>query len=275
MHMGHRAGSGTPSVNCFYHLSINRLTINTYNIMSIRRDYIPGNPATFNNWSETLYAFALAQAATIIPAAQMAAFTAIRAQYLPLWTAYSNEGTRTKQQAIDYRAFIKNDYVPFLRAFVQGYVVNNIEIPIGTRVGLGLSPRGANPRQAKPVIKAIPTMSVSPLGGGKVSFGFTPSGNKRTGILTEADGITLFFRTASGKQPVEVTINDGLVPLESVTRTELDGPVESYYSTKARFTLQFARELVGTFLEVYARWTNSSDPSKNGPFSSTIKVVIS
>lgn len=245
--------------------------------MAKNRDYIPTNPDGFNTWSEELYAFALAQAVTIIPAAQMAAFTAIRLLYLPLWTAYKNEVTRTRQQSVDYRQFIKRDYVPFLRAFVQGYVVNNVEIPIGARVGLKLNPRGVNPRVSKPTIKVYPDMSVKPLGGGKVAFAFSPSGNKRTGILPEADGITITFRIISRNAISQVVINDGAEPTttEHITAAQVDGPTESFYSTKARFTLQFGREAIGNYLEVYARWTNSSEPSKSGGYTSAVTIVIS
>lgn len=240
-----------------------------------RKDYIPTNPEKFNTWVENLYATVIALLAGIIPAAQLAAFTAMRAQYLPLWNDYKNEGTRTRQQSVDYHTFVRTQFKPFLRAFVQGYVVNNLDIPIGTRVGLGLNPRAASQRQAKPVITVMPDMTVKPLGGGKISLAFSPSGNKRTGILPDADGITVSYRIISRNQTAQVVINDGPGEQEHIAAGQIDGPVESIFSTKARFTMQFSREAIGNYLEVYARWTNSSEPAKNGSYTTAITIVIS
>ena len=237
------------------------------------RDYIPTNPEARNLWSENLYAATLANAtAWGIPADKMTEFTDQRTLYTPLYAAFSVKRTRTPEQSENYQNFMRTSYIPFLREFVQGFVVNNSLIPMGTRTGLGLNPRGVNPRKAKPAITVIPIIDVKPLGGGKVAFSFNPSGNKRAGILNEADGVLLYTRVVTPDRANGMALNNGPVEVET-DPLELVG-YDSQFSTKARLTQQFTRDKVGSFLEVYARWANSSNPEKNGPFTTMVKVVI-
>lgn len=239
------------------------------------KDYIPSNNNEFMAFQTNLNEEVTANAvAWNIPAAEATALDTWSTGYAPLFNAIINKNTRTREQVIahdEYRA----DYEAFLRPFCQGFLVNNTLIPISERAAMGLNPRGLNPRSERPAITSAPIPSLKPLGGGMVKFSFKVAESvSRTARHPDSNGVEVFYKLESlVQQPV--VLNDGLMEEEPVAVQDDDNGFENQFSTRAQFISELGLEHVGQRLSVYARWVNTSDPSKNGPYSSTISMVVS
>lgn len=239
------------------------------------RDYIPSSINDFMSFQDNLNTEVAANAATWnIPATEATALATWSAGYLPLFNAIVNKNTRTREQIIAHDQYRK-DYVAFLRPFCQSFLTNNLLIPVSVRVALGLNPRGLNPPSTRQAITSSPIPSMKPLGGGMVRFGFkVADSNSTRGRHPESNGVEVYYRL----EPVNVgqqTINDSLVEEEPTGATSKDGTLDKAFNTRASFISELGLQNVGMRLSIYARWVNTSSPSKNGPFSSTISMVIS
>lgn len=209
-----------------------------------------------------------------IPAAEATALDTWSTGYEPLFNAIINKNTRTRQQVIAHDEYRK-DYVAFLRPFCQGFLVNNTLIPISERVAMGLNPRGLNPRSQRPEILTAPIPSLKPLGGGMVQFSFkVEDSNTRTARHPESNGVEVYYKlepVLTDAQPVnDVLVEDD----ENIATDDLAG-YEHTFSTRARFVSELGLEHVGQRLTVYARWVNTTDREKSGPFSATTSMVVS
>ncbi len=240
------------------------------------RNYIPNNNSDFMAFQENLNTEVTANAtAWNIPTAEATALSTWSTGYGPYFAAIVNKNTRTREQVIahdEYRA----DYVAFLRPFCQGFLVNNTLIPISERAAMGLNPRGLNPRSERPAITTAPIPSLVPMGGGMVKFSFkVAESNLRVARHPESNGVEVYYKLESlVEQPQPM--NDVLIEEEGPSSAaDDDKGFETHFSTRAQFTDELGLENVGKRLSIYARWVNTSDPSKNGPYSSTISMVVS
>lgn len=259
--------------------------------MTKAKDYIPGNINDFFVFQLNLNAQVTANAvAWNIPATEATQLDALSVAFGPISQAVSNEETRTRQQLLAYKTYRK-DYVAFLRPFCQSFLSNNVVIPVDVRKALGLNPRGVNPRTERTDILTAPILAMQPLGGGKVRFSFrVAASNTRTARHPESNGVMIYYKYATGSTPlppvppVLPTANSETTETQSFELSNSDSdnnglPTEdgykTFFSTRASFFSQLALSDIGRTMHVYAQWVNTSDQSKNGPFSMVGTLIIS
>lgn len=263
--------------------------------MSKRPDYISSSAIQFNQFQGDLHtAVTLNAVQWGISAPLLGEFTQWSTNYVAFYSQVSIKDKRTKEALDNYKAFVV-DYVFFLRSFVQGSLVNNALIPIGTRGALGLNPRGLSPRQPKEKITTEPIVKLIPLGGGLVRFNFKVDAASRLAHMhPDSNGIAIYYRFSSignpAPLPPPVTSSLGAPVLTHEEGEETDMVVtrdsradnglpttegyELYVSTRAQFMLQFSLSDIGKMLHVYARWINSSKPQNSGNFSNVSSMLI-
>lgn len=238
------------------------------------RDYIPSSNSDFNTFQEDLNTEVTPNAAAWnIPAAEVTALNNWSVGYQLVYKPITNARTRTREQLIAHDEYRK-DYVAFLRPFVQGFLANNILIPISQRAAMGLNPRGLKPRSKRPQIETAPIPTLKAMGGGMVQFSFkVEDSNIKRGRHPESNGVEVYYRLeAQYKEPAPV--NDVLVE-EAVPAPKASVDYKQRFSTRAQYLEELGKDAIGQRLTVYARWVNTSDPEKNGPFSATTSTVIS
>ena len=115
-------------------------------------------------------------------------------------------------------------------------------------------------------------------------FSFSVVGDvKRTRRHPESNGVDVFYKFQGGSTPVPppptpVTADSEPPSGEPTANTSglpTSGGYETSFSTRARFTSQLSLDDIGKTLHVYARWANTSDRVKSGPFSMVSTVVVS
>lgn len=229
-----------------------------------KNDYIPDNNDDFEKFESTLSSAVQTNAVLWnIPAGEAAELNTWSTDYAPLYDAIKNENYRTRQQLIDHDVY-KRDYVQFIRGFVQSFVVNNKLIPMGTRVGLGLHPRGLNPRTPRPNIVTIPIQFMKPMGGAAVKFTFKiEESAKRVARHPDSNGVRMYYRFVAPGAPLPTT------------KADEDGSgFEEFFSTRAQFRKTFAQDKKGHTLQIQSQWVNTSDESKSGQLSDLLGTVI-
>lgn len=236
------------------------------------RDYIPTNNSAFMAFQQNINAQVTANAATWnVPAAEATLLNTWSTGYEPLFESILNKNTRTRQQVLAHDEYRK-DFEAFLRPFCQGFLVNNILIPLSERAAMGLNPRGLNPRTERPIITSAPIPSLKPLGGGMVRFSFkVADSNSRTARHPDSNGVEVYYRLEDQVVPPQ-PVNDALIEEE---QTADNAHFDNHFSTRARFINDLGLDNIGKRLVLYSRWVNTSDPSKNGPYSSTVSIVVS
>lgn len=240
------------------------------------RDYIPSNNSDFMAFQATINAEVTANAVTwSIPATEATALDTWSTGYQPLFEAIVNKNTRSREDVIAHDAYRKN-YVAFLRPFCQGFLTNNPVIPIGERVAMGLNPRGLNPPSKRPDIDSAPITALTPMGGGMVKFSFkVAASDKRTARHPDSNGVEVFYKLED-LAPVNAPLNDALLEEDLVVNAEnADSDYDHIFNTRAQFKQELGLENVGKRLTVYARWVNTTDSSKNGPYSTITSLVVS
>lgn len=244
------------------------------------KDYIPSNNNDFFNFQGYLNTEVSTNAvAWNVPASEQTALDTWSNGYGNVYKNITNVETRTRQDITahdEYRA----DFVAFLRPFCQGFLTNNLLIPVSDRVAMGLNPRGLNPRSERPYITTAPVPELKALGGGLVRFTFkVEASNKRYARQADSNGVEVYYKLLS-----QATKPEAVVVLEDSLDAEADNPADSglptdgyknMFSTRARFNYQLAIEDIGKTLHVYARWVNTSDAKKSGPYSMVSTAVVS
>jgi len=256
--------------------------------MSRRPDYIPPKLVDFNKFQTDLHLDVVTNATQWgIPALLVSDFTTWHTNHTALYMRVSNKDKRTKEDLDNYRAFQK-DYIVFLRALVQGSLVNNALIPIGTRGSMGLNPRGLSPRQPKEKISTVPLITLSPLGGGMIRFNFkVDTGSKIAHMHPDSNGLAIYYRFTEigGSVPnpptaaiatLGVAVDAKGDPIQAADNNipRIEG-FELHVSTKAQFIRQMGVMHIGQMLHVFAQWINSSKPENNGNYSMVTAIVIS
>lgn len=239
------------------------------------RDYIPNKTAQFMTFQQNLNTQVTANAvAWNVPATEATSLDTWSTGYATVFNPIINKNTRTRQQVIAHDQY-KADYIAFLRPFCQAFLTNNLLIPMSERVAMGLNPRGLNPPSTRPKIITAPIPSLKPLGGGMVQFGFKVADSvSLRGRHPDSNGVEVYFKL----EPVsagQAVLNDSLVAEDvEVTDATVDG-YDNTFNTRASFISELGLDKVGMRLTIYARWVNTSDPTKNGPYSGAISMVVS
>jgi hypothetical protein len=224
-----------------------------------RPSYVPTRNEIYNSWQKFLNTQVnLNAVAWGIPAGVITDFNTMFATFAVLFGLIENEPTRTKPNVANYNAF-KKDYTTFLRSLVQGYLVNNVAISVGDKVGMGLNPRlGGKGNRVK--IQTLPIMSIINLGGSNMQFQFkVQDGGPRPAIHPDAD---------------EVELSYTIMPLNAAPGTP-PSEAGTYSSTRGSFSYIVGLDFVGQRLIVRSRWVNATDPEKSGGWSGEFGIVIS
>lgn len=244
------------------------------------RDYIPSNNNDFFNFQNYINAQVSTNAtAWNIPAAEQTALDTWSNGYANVYKEITNVETRTRQDITAHDEY-REDYVAFLRPFCQGFLTNNLLIPISERAAMGLNPRGLNPRSERPYITTAPVPALKALGGGMVRFSFkVEASNKRSGRQADSNGVEVYYKLlAQTPKPEPVVVLEDSLETASDNPAESGLPTDGYqtmFSTRARFIHQLPIADIGKTLHVYARWVNTSDAKKSGPYSMVATTVVS
>jgi hypothetical protein len=251
--------------------------------MSSTKPYIPSNNSDFNLFEVNLNTEVTANAlAWGVPAAQAGLLTTWSTGYAPIYAAVSNKETRSRQQVLAHKTY-RQDYVTFLRPFCQAFLTNNILISVDVRKSLGLNPRGVNPPSERPTITSAPIVELKPLGGGTVRFAFKVSQSNRIGRQPNSDGVMIYFKLVSPggiqpplpPEPIIPQLNEDYPSSDAESGLPTKDGYETQFSTRASFTAQLGISEIGKTMHIYAQWVNTSDTSKNGPFSMVSTLVVS
>lgn len=246
--------------------------------MATERDYMPTPNSEFLLFEGDVVDKIVPNAVAYnIPATQVTLLQSWSAGYAPLFNAISIKKNRTTQQIVAHDVYRK-DYEAFLRQFIQGFVVNNVLIPMDVRVGMGLRPRGYNPRSKRPKITTFPSALVLAMGGGLIRFEFRVVGTGgRAHRHPYSDGVEIYFQITTSIQPppvAPVTVEaEEAEEILGTNQTESD--YDTHFSTRAMFTKQLSVGDKGKYLHLYARWVNNVNPTLSGPFSPVTTTVIS
>lgn len=240
------------------------------------RDYIPKNNSQFMDFQRNLNSQVAANAtAWNIPSSEATALSDWSTGYELVYKPIVNKRTRTQEQVIAHDEY-RNDYVAFLRPFVQGFLVNNTLIPISERAAMGLNPRGLKPRSERPTITTAPIPSLKAVGGGMVRFTFkTADSNTRIARHPDSNGVEVYYRL----EPLYMEprpLNDTLIEDDEqvIIKDNKTGYLQRF-STRAQFLQELGVDAIGKRLKVYGRWVNTSDSSKSGPYSAITSMVVS
>lgn len=186
--------------------------------------------------------------------------------YAQLFESITNPEVRTPQQVLAHQVGRKA-YTAFLRQLVQGYLVNNLDITVDVKRAMGLNPREG--RGLRAAIQMLPKVALKTIGGGRVQFEVRmPETDGRVRMHPDSNGVELQLRF-SEVQPVmprNVDMSGGLPSAPVIATMTL-------LRTRARFIEELGHQ--GRMLHVKARYVNTVTPSKSGPWSMEVTVVIS
>ena len=202
----------------------------------------PGNPGNWEIWE--------------IPQANMAVLVDGQATYQPFYDLWSNEDNRNNTIIENHKREHKI-YVTIIREFVAENLRNNGNVDTGNLAALGLTVPDTEPTP-KPQIEDRPLVSAEMKGGALLKMQFEISEDStRPSMHPDAHALELKYQIG-GTEPVNA-----------------DATNQSATFTKSRHNLQLDTADAGQFFYGFARWINTSDPSKSGPYSVMIKIIIS
>ncbi len=179
-----------------------------------------------------------------------------QATYQPFYDEWSDEDARNatisenhkREQAI---------YEKLIREYVGENLRKNSNLDTGDLTELGLTVPDTE-RTAKPQLEDRPLVAAEMKGGALLKMQFEiAEDSTRPSMHPDAHALELKYQIG-GTEPASA--ND---TTESVT------------FTKARHQIQLGVENAGQFFYGFARWINTSDNSKSGPYSVIIKIIIS
>jgi hypothetical protein len=157
-------------------------------------------------------------------------------------------------------------YTSFLRQLVQGYLVNNPTIPFDVKRAIGLRPRGE--RGSRPAIQMLPKVALKNIGGSRVQFEVRmPDTDGRVRMHPDSNAVELQLRIVEVQPAMPRNVDmSGAMPATAITTMTL-------LRTRARFIEELGHQ--GRMLHVKARYVNTVTPSKSGPWSMEVTLVIS
>lgn len=185
--------------------------------------------------------------------------------YGQLFGTIVNREVRTPQQVVAHREG-RQEYTAFLRQLVQGYLVNNPAIPFDAKRAMGLRPREG--RGTRPAIQMLPKVALKAIGGGRVQFEVRmPETDGRVRMHPDSSGVELQMRIVDVQpvMPRNVDMSSAMPASAVITAMTL-------LRTRARFIEELGHQ--GRMLHVKARYVNTVTPSKSGPWSMEVSVVI-
>lgn len=239
------------------------------------KDYIPNPYAEFNNWqiqfvdelltdpiSDDVIVFPPAPGADPanwdiweIPQADMAVVVDGQATYQPFYNDWSDEDARN-DTIIENHVREHGIYEKLIRDFVAENLRNNSELDTGDLSALGLTVPDTEPTD-KPQLEDRPLVSSKMKGGALLKLAFKiAEDSTRPSLHPDAHAMELKYQIGGDKPE------------------NADATNKSVTFTKARHSLQLDTADAGKFFYGFARWINTSDASKSGPYSLIIERMI-
>lgn len=234
----------------------------------MNNDYIPGGNGSFHEWQQFLTEKVTANgAAWNILATVTNDLVTQNAVYNTLYANIKIKQVRTTQQ-VDAHKVGRRSYTTFLRQLVQGYLVNNPLIPFDEKRAMGLNPRDGRGKREK--IVEIPVLSLVTIGGAFMRFEVRmPGTSGRARMHPEANGVELrVYFTKGGSSAPRPSEEGQQVALPMEARE-----VHTVLRTRAVFIED--TKMQGYTMHVQARYVNTSDPDKSGPWSNEVTMVVS
>jgi len=202
----------------------------------------PGNPGNWEIWE--------------IPQASMATVIDAQAVYQPFFDLWSDEDNRNQTIVEDHKRENGN-YITIIRDFVGAWLRKNVNVDTGNLAALGLTVPDTEPTD-KPQIEDRPLVNAEMKGGALLKLQFEISEDStRPSMHPSAHALELKYQIG-GTEPVNA-----------------DATNQSATFTQSRHNLQLDVADAGQFFYGFARWINTSQLSKSGPYSVMIKIIIS
>jgi hypothetical protein len=229
-------------------------------------NYIPTRTEKFYIFEQFLTEQVVANGAQWgLPANLTAELQSRSSAYAQLFGTVVNREVRTPQQVMAHQEG-RMVYTSFLRQLVQGYLVNNPTIPFDVKRAIGLRPRGE--RGSRPAIQMLPKVALKNIGGSRVQFEVRmPDTDGRVRMHPDSNAVELQLRIVEVQPAMPRNVDmSGAMPATAITTMTL-------LRTRARFIEELGHQ--GRMLHVKARYVNTVTPSKSGPWSMEVTLVIS
>jgi hypothetical protein len=229
-------------------------------------NYIPTRTEKFYIFEQFLTEQVVANGAKWgLPANLTAELQSRSSAYAQLFGTVVNREVRTPQQVMAHQEG-RMVYTSFLRQLVQGYLVNNPTIPFDVKRAIGLRPRGE--RGSRPAIQMLPKVALKNIGGSRVQFEVRmPDTDGRVRMHPDSNAVELQLRIVEVQPAMPRNVDmSGAMPATAITTMTL-------LRTRARFIEELGQQ--GRMLHVKARYVNTVTPSKSGPWSMEVTLVIS
>ena len=203
----------------------------------------PGaDPANWENWE--------------IPESDTAVVVNGQATYQPFYDDWSDEDARN-DTIIENHQREHDIYEKLIREYVGENLRNNSELDTGDLSALGLTVPDTE-RTAKPQLEDRPLVGAEMKGGALLKLQFKiAEDSTNPSMHPNAHALELRYQIG-GTEP------------ENAAATN-----KSATFPKARHNLQLDVADAGQFFYGFARWINTSESSKSGPYSFLIKIIIS
>ena len=226
------------------------------------KDYIPGRTEQFFVFEQFLTEQVVANGSQWgVPANVVTELQTRSSAYAQLFETIVNRKVRTSQQ-VDAHQLGRRAYTAFLRQLVQAYLVNNPEIPQDMKRAMGLRPRQG--RGSRPAIATMPVPVLRAMGGGVVRCEFRIEGSSsRTSLHPDSNGVELRISYA---MPADTT-RSGEEGKATLLREE------TMVRTRSGFRLDTGMK--GRVMRVSARWANTVQPEKSGPWCEEQTLFVS
>ncbi len=222
-------------------------------VKGILTDPVTGNPAPFPpapgadpaNWQN--WEITEADTAVVVDG---------QATYQPFYDEWSDEDARN-DTIIENHTREHNIYEKLIREYVGENLRNNSNLDTGDLATLGLTVPDTE-RTDKPQLEDRPLVAAEMKGGALLKMQFEiAEDSTRPSMHPDAHALELNYQIG-GTEPVSA-----------------GDTTKSVTFTKARHQIQLGVENAGQFFYGFARWINTSDNSKSGPYSVIIKIIIS
>ena len=222
-------------------------------------DFIPSSDADFDEWQQNFVTHVVAGASSwVIPAARVTALTTRQTQWATDYAAGGKHVDRTDSQQLK-KTQTRDLYEKEIRDFVGEFIRKNSEIDDDERRAMKVTVPDTEPTSRSP-IETAPSVTLLPKAGARFTVECrVESDSTRPSRHHDADGVELAYIVAA---KTELPAN----PNET-TKSKLSG--------RARVRLELDIEDAGNSLHLFARWVNTTNDSKNGPWSGLVSKVIS
>lgn len=222
-------------------------------------DFIPDPDADFDEWQQNLLTHVNAGgAAWAIPDPKVAALNTRQTQWATDYAAGGKHVDRTDSQQLK-KTQTRDVYEKEIRDFIGEFIRKNSLIDDDDRKAMKLTVPDTEPT-ARQQIDTAPSVRLIPKAGARfVVECRVKSDSTRVSRHKDADGVELAYIVAPKN---ELPANPNVT-------------TESKLSGSARVRLELSIEDAGKSLHVFARWINTTDDSKNGPWSGLASKVIS